>query len=105
MGDRVVRTKRCYKNSVTMALNADYKCIPQIKEFVTQKIIAFERDHGCKMLLAVEKSSHVWGTAHSESDNDVHCLMFYAPRQYYSVNNFNTEFARRAQHRKRNHNK
>eukprot|EP01083_Nonionella_stella_P137345 417874_1 len=76
--------------------------IPKIRNFVTKKVIVIERQYTCKVLFAVERSSHIWGTSHTKSDNDVQCLMFYPPRAYYSVINSCAENARLHQNKRRN---
>ena len=85
------------------ALPTDYRFdFKQIKDFIHKKVRAFEQKHNCTVLCAVEKSSHIWGTANASSDNDIHCLFFYPQRAYYSVTNFRAEMARSNQNSKRN---
>eukprot|EP01084_Bolivina_argentea_P079448 144114_1 len=76
--------------------------INKIRNFVTKKICQTEQEYGFKVLFAVEKSSHIWGTAHPNSDNDIHCLMFYNQRSYYSLINCCAENSRNNQNKKVN---
>ena len=56
----------------------------RVQSFVTDKIKEIEKDRGIRVLLAVERSSHIWGSSHKLSDFDVKAIFYYNPRMYYS---------------------
>ena len=62
-------------------LDFDYK---MISNFVNTKLIEISKKYECKILYCAERSSHVWGSSHSKSDNDVKAIIYYKARDYYS---------------------
>ncbi|GAB5353629.1 hypothetical protein AAMO2058_000051100 [Amorphochlora amoebiformis] len=56
-----------------------------VRAFILEKLRDLEREFGFKVVYAAERSSHVWGTAHQESDHDVKFLYVYPMRSYCKV--------------------
>lgn len=70
-------------NSVTnnVFIDFDFKAV---QSFVVSKIKEFEKIQNVRVLCAMERSSHVWGTSHKLSDFDIRALYYHTPREYYS---------------------
>ena len=65
----------------------DFDC-DKICSFVNDKLIDISKEYNCKILYCAERSSHVWGTSHCKSDNDIKAIIYYKARDYYSpINN------------------
>lgn len=58
--------------------------IDKISGFITDKLGEITQKYECRVLLVAERSSHVWGSSHPESDNDVKAVVYFRPRQYYT---------------------
>jgi len=56
----------------------------KISAFIHDKLSKITEQYGCRVLFVAERSSHVWGTSHPQSDNDVKAVVFFEPRRYYS---------------------
>eukprot|EP01083_Nonionella_stella_P004606 13385_1 len=64
-------------------INYDYD-YQKISRFVNKKLCEISAENNCSVLLCAERSSHVWGTSHSKSDNDVKAIIYYQGKDYYS---------------------
>ena len=62
-------------------LDYDYK---MISNFVSIKLSEICKKWSCNVLYCAERSSHVWGSSHCKSDNDVKAIIYYHQRDYYS---------------------
>ena len=62
-------------------LDYDYK---MISNFVSTKLSEITKKYECNVLYCAERSSHVWGSSHCKSDNDVKAIIYYHQRDYYS---------------------
>ena len=64
-------------------IDFDYE---KISKFVNDKLVEVCKTHQneFRVLYCVEASSHVWGTSHMRSDNDVKSFIYYKARDYYS---------------------
>ena len=62
-------------------LDYDYSMISQ---FVNTKLTDISKRYQCNVLYCAERSSHVWGSSHNKSDNDVKAVIYYHQRDYYS---------------------
>lgn len=56
----------------------------KISQFVNNKLTDICKKYSCNVLYCAERSSHVWGSSHCKSDNDVKAVIWYNQRDYYS---------------------
>ncbi|HEX8604694.1 MAG TPA: nucleotidyltransferase domain-containing protein, partial [Pseudoduganella sp.] len=60
--------------------------IPEdIRQEIMRRLAAAEREHGVRILLAVESGSRAWGFASPNSDYDVRFIYAHPPDWYQAV--------------------
>lgn len=57
----------------------------EAKRFILSRLRELEEEYGFSVIFAVERSSRLWGTSHSQSDFDVKFFYVYPRRKYYSI--------------------
>ncbi|NHJ49038.1 MAG: nucleotidyltransferase domain-containing protein, partial [Asgard group archaeon] len=55
-------------------------------EEIQAKCSQLENQNDFKILFAVESGSRLWGMESKDSDYDVHCVFYYPPKKYLSIN-------------------
>eukprot|EP01084_Bolivina_argentea_P238062 399954_1 len=83
LDDRSKNNNLTYNNLVLDGRFIDFN-YKKISKFVNTKLSEISNKHECQILYCAERSSHVWGTSHANSDNDIKAIIYYKPKDYYS---------------------
>ena len=59
--------------------------LDNMRDVIRAELDAVEREHGVRVLLAVESGSRAWGFASPDSDYDVRLIYMHEPRHYLAL--------------------